>query len=120
MLAKEIKIKMLKMQREFIENRLKKIPAERKDGDSSYVYVGDIYPEVINYFESEGFVVTLVKSELVQAFTKGKPLYIFTIDKNIALTQEELKQAEEYEENNEEDQLEDSMEIELLKELFMQ
>ena len=95
MLAKELKIKTLKQQREFIKEQLKQIPAGRKDGDTSYRYVGYIHPEVIEYFENEGFVVTRIKSDLLTAMAKGLPVYLFTVG-NIKLTEEELKQAEAY------------------------
>ena len=102
MLAKEIKIKTLKKQREFIREQLNVFPTNRSDGNSGYIYVGYIHPEVIKYFESEGFVVTCVKSDLLSALTKGMPVYLFTIG-DIELSEEELKQAEEYEPKDEED-----------------
>lgn len=102
MLAKENKIKTLKRQREFIEKQLAQIPEHRQDGDTSYTYVGYIYPEVIKHFENEGFVVTLVKSDLISILTKGVPLYLFTVG-NIELSEEELKQAEEYKATDDED-----------------
>ena len=106
MLAKEIKIKTIKKQREFIKNQLASA-INREDGDCAYTYVGHIYPEVIQYFQSEGFVVTLVKSDLMLAMTKGVPIYLFTVN-SIALSEEELKQAEEY----------DSTTDELMKSIF--
>ena len=74
MLAKELKIKTLKKQREFIEEQLS-LADTRKDGDTSYTFVGHIYPEVIKYFEEEGFVVTRVPhSDMLTAATKGTPV----------------------------------------------
>ena len=102
MLAKENKIKTLKIQREFIKRQLAQIPIQSRDGDPSYTYVGHIYPEVIKYFENEGFVVTLVESDILTALTKGKPVYLFTVG-DIELSEEELKQVEKYEETDNED-----------------
>ena len=95
MLAKEIKIMTLKRQREFIEKQLRQITMDRDDGDSSYSYVGYIYPEVIKHFEKEGFVVTLLKSDMLLVATRGLPMYLFTVG-DIPLSKEEMKQAEEY------------------------
>ena len=119
MLAKEIKIKTLKKQREFIEKQLAHIPTGREDGDSAYRYVGHIYPEVIKHFESEGFVVTLVKSDMLSALTKGMPVYLFTVG-DIELSEEELKQAEEYEAETEDDDDADDEDVvdDLIKELL--
>ena len=119
MLAKELKIKTLKQQREFIKEQLKQIPAGRKDGDTSYRYVGYIHPEVIEYFENEGFVVTRIKSDLLTAMAKGLPVYLFTVG-NIKLTEEELKQAEEYEAETEDDDDADDEDVvdDLIKELL--
>lgn len=101
MLATEIKIKALKKQREFIEAQLKRIP-EREDGDSAYPYVGHVYAEVIKYFEEQGFTVTRLQSDSLMSFSRGMPVYLFTVDDSIALTAEELKQAEEYTPEDEE------------------
>lgn len=102
MLAKELKIKTMKKQREFIQQQLSNVDT-RDDGDTAYRYVGHIYPEVIKHFESEGFVVTQVNSELLSAMFKGLPVYVFTVG-DIKLSEEELKQAEAYEpKKNEED-----------------
>lgn len=106
MLAKEIKIKTLKKQRKFIEKQLKGITTCREDGNDIYVYVGHVHPEVIKYFESEGFDVTIVRSEMFMALTKGMPAYVFTVG-DIKLTEEELKQAEEYDSENEDDEGDD-------------
>lgn len=101
MLAKEIKIKTIKRQREFIEKQLRRISTEHNDGDSAYSYVGYIYPEVIKHFENEGFIVTLLKSDMLLVATRGLPMYLFTVG-DIELSEEELKQAEEYELDDEE------------------
>ena len=119
MLAKENKIKTLSRQRKFIETQLNDIAENREDGNTSYTYVGSIYPEVIKHFENEGYDVTLVKSDLLSALAKGMPVYLFTVG-DIKLSEEELKQAEEY--NNatdDEDEKSDEDDIsELMNEIF--
>lgn len=101
MLAKELKIKTLKKQREFIKRQLSHADI-RNDGDTIYSYVGHIYPEVIKYFEAEGFIVTKVESEMMTAITKGMPTYIFVVG-DIELTEDELKEAEAIEISEEDD-----------------
>ena len=91
MLAKELKIKTLKKQREFIQEQLSHADT-RNDGDTAYRYVGHLYPEVIKHFESEGFVVTQVHSDLLSAMVKGLPVYLFTVG-DVELSEEELEQA---------------------------
>ena len=95
LLAKEIKIQTIRKQREFIRKQLLKV-ARSVDGDASYRYVGHVFPEVIKYFEEEGFVVTKVQSDLLLAMTKGVPVYVFAIDDLVKLSEEELQQAEAY------------------------
>lgn len=107
MLAKELKIKTLKKQREFIAEQLSHVDT-RGDGDTAYSYVGYIHPEVIKHFESEGFVVTPVKSDMLNVATKGKPVYVFTIG-DIELTEEELQQAEAYEPEESDDDSDDDV-----------
>lgn len=107
MLAKELKIKTLKKQREFIKNQLSHADV-RKDGDTAYPYVGHIYPEVIEYFESEGFIVTKVESDLLTALTKGMPIYIFVVG-DVKLTKEEIQEAEAYELKSDNDDSDDEI-----------
>lgn len=95
LLAKEIKIQTIRKQREFIRKQLLKTKRS-VDGDTSYCYVGHIFPEVIKYFEKEGFAVTKVQSELLSAITKGIPVYVFTIDDLVQLNEKDLQQAEAY------------------------
>ena len=101
MLAKEIKIKNLKQQREFIESELKCLSLfPRNDGDPSYLYIGNLFPEVSEYFEQRGFdvsqVMTLDGSSEVLTDT-GYPVYLFTISDELILNGNELKEAEEVE-----------------------
>lgn len=117
MLAKEIKIKTIKKQREFITKQLNQI-TNREDGDCAYTYVGYIYPEVIQHFKSEGFAVKLVESDLMLAMTKGVPIYLFTVG-GMVLSEEELKQAEEYySEDNEDGEDNENTTAELMKSIF--
>ena len=118
MLAKEIKIKTLKKQREFIKEQLS-LAHTRKDGDVTYTYRGYVYPEVVEYFKSEGFEVTKVNSDLLLTVTNGVPIYVFT-PRDVNLSEEELKEAEEYEpeasDNDSDDELPNLMKM-LLAEL---
>lgn len=90
MLAKEIKIKTLKKQREFIEQEISTKGIQDNAGNTSYIYAGHVFPEVIEYFEKEGFIVEKVKNQQL-------PLYLFVVG-DIKLTEEELKEAEAYDE----------------------
>lgn len=94
MLAKEIKIKNLRKQREFIEKQLSHTTS-KEDGDTAYRYVGHVYPEVIEYFENEGFMVTKIESDMLTMMTKGLPVYLFTVGE-VKLSDEEMKEAESY------------------------
>lgn len=104
MLARDLKIKNLKRQREFIQKQIIG-RARMEDGCVIGKYVGNIYPEVIEYFEKEGFVITKIESELLTAIHGGLPTNIITVG-NLKLTEEELKEAENYE-LREEDVLKD-------------
>lgn len=89
MLAKELKIKHLKEQREIIEKGL-----IRSKG--CYIYVGEIFPENIEYFESQGFEVSIIAVEMLEALRGGKTTWLISIDSELKLSEEEMKQAEEY------------------------
>lgn len=94
MLAKENKIKSIKRQREFIRKQLER---PHEDGDTAYCYAGHILPEVIAYFNAEGYKVELITSDMLTAAVKGLPIYLFTISDDVVLSDEELKEAEEVE-----------------------
>lgn len=98
MLAKEIKIKTLRRQQNFIEGQIKKAVSS-KDADHSYAYVGHVYPEVIEHFKKEGFNVQIITSEWALALSKGRALNVFTVRDDITLSAEEQKQAEEYQQS---------------------
>ncbi len=101
MLAREMKIKTIKQQREFIKAALS---AYRKDGNPSYSYVGQVYPEVVHYFEKEGYFVTKLNFEGLLVRTAGQPVYRFTIS-DFHLTDDEFKEAEDYKPENTPDNL---------------
>ena len=91
MLAKETKIHNLIHQRNFIEVQLGLF---NKDGDPAYRYAGYLYPENREYFEKEGYDVTIIASADALKITKGLPLNIFTPSDEIILTPEEVTTSE--------------------------
>lgn len=96
MLAKQQKIKHIKIQKKFIKERLKYVA---KDGNPAYRYVGQVLPEVIDYFRNEGYNVERITSDTLKAKTIGLPVYLFTISDDVVLTDEELKQADKFKES---------------------
>lgn len=93
MLARRLKIENLRMQREVIKEDLK---STLYQGEASYVYVGEIFPEVVKYFrEVEGFEIVKLETEAVLVENQGLPLYRFSIC-NVELTEQELEEAENY------------------------
>ncbi len=99
MLAREIKIRTLVKQQRFIEEQLR-ATISKEDGNPSYKYIGQVYPEVIEYFEKSGFSVIEVNSSFLRALTHGQPVYLFRISNEIKLTENELKQSAEYAEGD--------------------
>lgn len=97
MLAKDLKIKNIKKQREFIWYHLERMCEANKDGDVTFPYLGTVYPEVIKYYEDEGFVVTKVQNDELSARNQGVPVYLFTVSERITLSDEELERAEQEE-----------------------
>ena len=96
MLAKEIKIKNLMVQRKFITEQLKlRLENPCMDGDSTYNYIGYIFPENIKYLEDEGFSIT--KSSYVFNGRTGNftlvSYYIHPSD-NITLSEKEIAESE--------------------------
>ena len=96
MLAKQQKIKHIKIQKKFIKERLKYVA---KDGNPAYRYVAQVLPEVIDYFRNEGYNVERITSDTLKAKTIGLPVYLFTISDDVVLTDEELKQADKFKES---------------------
>ena len=86
MLAKEQKIKNLKIQREYLKKKLMNC------GGASYSYVGKIFPENEKFLKNEGYNVDLVGTNLIS--TQGLPLYHISVRSDITLTEEEIAQAE--------------------------
>lgn len=89
-----------------------------KDGNTVYRYVGHVLPEVVKYFENEGYDVKCFSSIEIIAMTKGYPLYLFTISDLVTLSDEELKQAEEYNYEDDNDEVDSSGFPEIFKSLF--
>lgn len=93
MLAKELKIQNLKRQREFIKSNVELMIKEPdKDGDTTFVYVGHVFSEVIAYFQGEGFCVKKVSDGTIE--TRYIPVYLFTISDQTILNEDEEKTAE--------------------------
>ena len=108
MLAKEVKIKNIKRQREFIKDQLEHLlNHQNEDGDTAYLYVGHVLPEVIDYINAEGYKVERITSDMLTAATKGLPVYLFTISDEVVLNDEELKAAEEVEYEDDEEEMPD-------------
>jgi len=115
MLAKELKIKALLSQRDYIKQRLENSLYE-EECSICFVYVGEVFSENIKYFENEGFAVTKLSSGNFELLYGGIPAYLFSVD-DIQLSTEELLQAdlfyneglvfEESDELEEDDELDD-------------
>ena len=63
MLAKELKIKNLFKQREWIRNKFTHISENSNDGNLSIIYVGHLFPENVLWLQSEGFGVTPIQND---------------------------------------------------------
>ncbi len=92
MLARDIKIRQLIEQREYIERKLEGA-MERRNGDCSYIYTGHLYPENVEYFRREGFSINLVESDALKATTMGVPVFLFTIAIDVRLNDEEVRKS---------------------------
>ena len=95
-LAKEMKIRTIKTQRETVIHRLENaVQNEEKGGFVQAIYEGTLYPEVKAYLVKEGFEVREVKAkdEFLGCVT------IITIAKVLStdLEEEDLEEAECYE-----------------------
>lgn len=94
MLAKDLKIKHIKLQREFlisVFNNMLNYP--NGNGNTAYVYEGYIFPEVIAYFQKEGFRINEITSDAKS--TACYPSYLFTISDDISLSENDQKAAED-------------------------
>ncbi len=89
MLAKELKIQNIKRQREFITGLLEH---PKQDGNTACVYYGYVFPEVIAYFQEEGFRVDEVSSGTDTS--QFYPVYLFTISDKLTLNKDEKEKAE--------------------------
>lgn len=92
MLAKDIKIKRLKRQRDFIEMQLQNIVYQDVE-ESAATCLGVVYKENIEYFQKQGINV----QQVVLQFEGGLECeaYAFT-PKDVELTDEELQMALNY------------------------
>ena len=98
MLAKKLKIRNIKQQREFIKYQLEMLLENpREDGRVDYQFIGYIFPEVIDYFHEQGFNVEITKVESGQAKIYGRSVYIFTPSDEIKLSEEEIERSEKFE-----------------------
>lgn len=95
MTPKEMKKQNLRKQKEFIDSLIEGF-SKKADGDAGVPYIGELFPEVKERFEQEGWDVR--KADETH---KGLPIYIFSCA-NVTLTPEELKEAWDYEEHEEE------------------
>lgn len=113
MLAKELKIKALLSQRDYIKERLENSLYE-EECSICFVYVGEVFSENIKYFENEGFVVTKLSSGNFELIYGGIPAYLFTVA-DMELSTEELLQADLFYDEGlvlgESDELEDDEEL---------
>lgn len=91
MLAKQMYIKHLKLQREYITGILSSISI---NGNASRIYIGDVFPEVIAYFMGEGYEFVSVENPKNPL---GLPEYLIRIQKGIKLTPAEKRYAENLE-----------------------
>lgn len=89
MLAKDVKIRTLAKQREYIRKQILEME-QNKNGDVIYKHEGYVYQEVIQYFEEEGYIVKRFGAETFMA----NPIYIFIGD--VKLSTQEMQQAEDY------------------------
>ena len=95
MLAKEIKKRNIKRQRHYIFQKLMFFLLNpQNDGNTAYVYTGYIFPEVIFFFDQEGFNVTQILCDNLDPESYGMPVYLFTIKDNLILTESENQAAE--------------------------
>lgn len=94
-LGKDLKIKNLMAQRDYIIDQLKKMLEEPdEDGNAAYGYVGYVFPENIDYFRLEGFGVRRFETDAILQTTMGMPIYIFN-PVSEDLTAEEFKESRE-------------------------
>ena len=107
MLAKEIKIRNIVKQREFIRKKLEGM--NRIDGNTLYTHIGHIFPEVLKYFKEEGFDVEITIPDGPNVVVSGSKLYLFSINDNISLSEEELEMAEKIAKNDSDEDLGDQI-----------
>ncbi len=96
MLAKELKISNYWKQRNFIERKLKALLLD-KIGDACFTYHGYLFPEVRQYFESEGFRISMPSEEnyALRAKNNGRFTYFFYPKDDIVLSEEDVEKSQE-------------------------
>jgi len=113
MLGRRIKIMTILKQREFITRQLEDT-VHTITGNPAYTYIGHIYPENCIHFYNEGWKISEVNSDTLIADTEGLPIWLFTPNDDIILTDEEMKNAEKYVDLNEEKLSQKEMPIHLI------
>lgn len=94
MLAKSLKIKNLKRQREFITGMIMNlINNPPRDGNTSFLYMGTIFPENWEYFKNEGFDILQLNFIEYTAEAKGMPIFRISVKSELTLDDEEMKLA---------------------------
>lgn len=93
MLAKEVKVNNLMRQRNFIKKALL-ARANAPDCDPSWSYIGQIFPENIDYFKEQGYKIDRFCSSQDLGLTLGKYIYVFNVSNDVKLSREEQKAAE--------------------------
>ena len=92
LLAEELKKSNLSVQRDHMKREIKKrISNPETNGNPAFIYVGDIFPEVRAYLDSEGFSAKRCCSAEVIAYTKGLPAYIITPKENLTVDRVDSK-----------------------------
>ncbi len=99
MLAKELKIRTLMKQRNYIEDSINR-SQYNVDGDTSIIYVGKIYPENLAYFKGQGYAVDTYSSDAILKSAGGRPINLIYISADVRLSKEEIERSQEI---NEED-----------------
>jgi len=92
MLAKIAKMQNLRKQRDYIYSQLTYLIQNSEDGDITYHYLGQIFPENVRYFEEEGFKIVKVQTDLLTSLTLYPELNVFVIG-DIELSMDELEQS---------------------------
>jgi hypothetical protein len=110
--GKKVKILSMFIQLEFIKRQLKLVSL-RSDGDTSYKFFGQLYPEVIKYFEDEGYVITAKNCIINDKIIPNLNNYFFS-NAAVELSSEEMEQALNYSYESSEEEVREEAENELI------